>query len=132
MFKLKGTLKLKNDTVQVSDKFMKREFVVTDEDTMYPQDIQFQLTQDKCALIDHVNPGDVIEVSFNLRGKEWVNPKGETKYFNTLDAWRIESCATNPNNSAPIETPNPMSAKMDFDKQYPMPTGSNVEDELPF
>ncbi|MFT5450583.1 MAG: hypothetical protein ACI9N9_000060 [Enterobacterales bacterium] len=90
MFKLTGTVKLINDTVQVSEKFSKREFVINDASSMYPQDIMFQSVQDKCSMLDGIIEGETVEVSFNLRGREWVSPTGEVKYFNTLDAWRIE------------------------------------------
>lgn len=90
MYKLTGTLKVVNDTVIVSDKFSKREFVVTDNSSQYPQEISFQSTQDKCAILDQFTTGDIVEVSFNLRGREWINPQGEAKYFNSLEAWRIE------------------------------------------
>ena len=90
MFKLTGTLKVANPTQVISEKFSKREFVITDESEKYPQDIQFQLTQDKCNLLDGIAPGSKLEVSFNLRGREWHSPAGEVKYFNTLEAWRIE------------------------------------------
>jgi hypothetical protein len=90
MFKLTGSVKMVGNTVQVSEKFSKREFVVTDASGMYPQDIMFQATQDKCALLDGYQAGDQVEVSFNLRGREWTSPAGEVKYFNTLEAWRIE------------------------------------------
>ena len=90
MFKLTGTLKVLNPTVQVSEKFSKREFVVTESSSMYPQDIMFQLTQDKCSLLDGYNVNDQVEVSFNLRGREWTSPQGEVKYFNSLDAWRLD------------------------------------------
>jgi len=87
---IKGKLKLKGNEQAVSDRFRKREFVLLDDSTQYPQYISFQLTQDKCSLIDPVNPGDEITVSFNLRGREWKSPQGEIKYFNSLEAWRIE------------------------------------------
>ena len=90
---IKGKLKLKGNEQVVSDRFRKREFVLTDDSTQYPQYISFQLTQDKCALLDAVNPGDEITVSFNLRGREWKSPQGEIKYFNSLEAWRIEKNA---------------------------------------
>lgn len=89
-YQFNGVLKVKNDTVQVSEKFSKREFVVTDNTSQYPQDVMFQLTQDKCALLDSIQINDQIVVSFNLRGREWTSPQGEVRYFNTLDAWRIE------------------------------------------
>lgn len=88
-----GILKLKNDTQQVSDKFKKREFVITDNSSQYPQHVLFQLTQDKCNLLDQYGVGSEIKVHFNLRGREWTNPQGEVKYFNSLEAWRIEGGA---------------------------------------
>lgn len=84
-----GILKEKFETKTVSDKFKKREFVVTiDGTTPYPQHISCQLTQDKVDLINTVNIGDEVEVHFNLRGREWNGPQG-VKYFNTIEAWRI-------------------------------------------
>ena len=92
---MKGKVKVVGSTVAISEKFSKREFVVVDDTNMYPQDIQFQLTQDKCNLIDSLTIGDEVEVSFNLNGREWVNPKGESKFFNTLDVWKISKIGSN-------------------------------------
>lgn len=90
MPEVKGTVKVKNDTVVVSEKFRKRDFVVTiDETTPYPQHVSFQATQDKCDVLDNINVGDVVNVSYNLNGREWNGPT-ETKYFNTLVAWQIK------------------------------------------
>ena len=91
MFKLNGFVKVINPTVQVSEKFSKREFVITDNSSQYPQDIMFQLAQDKCDLINPFTEGQEVEVSFNLKGRMWLSPVGEEKYFNTLEAWRIDS-----------------------------------------
>jgi hypothetical protein len=90
MFKITGTIKVMNPTVQVSEKFSKREFVLTENTSQYPQDVLFQAVQDRCALLDTINVGEQVEVSFNLRGREWTSPQGDVKYFNSLDAWRIE------------------------------------------
>src|SRR4051812_42951723 len=85
-----GTLKAKFDTQKVSDRFQKREFILTTEaNTPYPQHVSFQVTQDKCAMLDQFREGDEIKIQFNLRGREWNGPQG-VKYFNTLEAWRIE------------------------------------------
>ena len=75
----------------ISEKFKKREFVITDESSQYPQHVLFQLIQDKTSLIDQYKEGDEITVHFNLRGREWASPSGEVKYFNSLEAWRIEA-----------------------------------------
>tara|TARA_R110000803_G_scaffold74903_4_gene139111 strand:+ start:24414 stop:24761 length:348 start_codon:yes stop_codon:yes gene_type:complete len=91
MFTLKGKLIVKGAEQQISEKFKKREFVVQDDSSQYPQVISFQLVQDKCSLLEAYNEGDEISVNFNLRGREWVSPKdGTTKYFNSLEAWKIE------------------------------------------
>src|SRR5687767_958852 len=90
MLTFKGTLKLLFDTQQVSEKFRKREFVMMETGSPYPQEIQFQLVQEKVELLEGYQPGDEIEVSFNLRGRAWTNPKdGVTRYFNSLDVWKI-------------------------------------------
>ena len=85
-----GTLKAKFDTQKVSDRFSKREFILTTEgNTPYPQHVSFQVTQDKCNLLDQFHEGEELKIQFNLRGREWNGPQG-IKYFNTLEAWRIE------------------------------------------
>lgn len=129
MFKLSGTLKVINDTTPVTEKFTKREFVLTDSSGMYPQDILFQLTQDKCSLLDGYQVGEQVDVSFNLRGREWKNPQGEVKYFNSLEAWRIEKIAQGMPQGGPssmsMETPMPVN----------MPSSSlddSEDDDLPF
>ncbi|HTB07559.1 MAG TPA: DUF3127 domain-containing protein [Bacteroidia bacterium] len=91
MFELNGIVKLKRDEQKVSDSFKKREFVVTDNSSQYPQHILFQLTQDRCRLLDNVNVGDDVKVSFFIRGREWTGKDGgAVKYFTSLDAYRVE------------------------------------------
>jgi hypothetical protein len=76
-------------TQVVSEKFSKREFVV-ETPSQYSQQILFQLTQDKCSLLDGLQVGQEVDVHLNIRGKSWTNPQGEVKYFNTLEAWKID------------------------------------------
>jgi hypothetical protein len=85
-----GKLLVKYDAQQVSEKFKKREFVLKDDSSQYTQYILLQLTQDKCDLIDKYQIEDELKVSINIRGREWKSPQGEVKYFNTLEAWRVE------------------------------------------
>jgi len=89
-YKITGTLKVIKDVRQVSDSFKVREFVITDNSGMYPQEILFQMTQDRCDLLNGFNVNDFVDVTFNIRGREWTNPQGEVRYFNSLDAWRID------------------------------------------
>ena len=88
---IKGILKAKFETVQVSEKFKKREFVLTIEPSSpYPQHVSFQLAQDKVSLLDSYGIGEEITVHFNLKGREYQDQNTlVTKYFNTIEAWKI-------------------------------------------
>lgn len=90
MFNITGTIKVISPEQQVSEKFKKREFVITDNSSQYPQHLTFQLTQDKCSLMNNYKEGDEVKVYFNLRGREWKTREGELKYFNSLEAWKVE------------------------------------------
>jgi hypothetical protein len=94
MFNITGTLKAKYAEQQVSERFRKRDFVLTDNSSQYPQYITFQLVQDRCTLVEPFSEGDEIRVFFNLRGREWKAPAGDVKYFNTIEAWKIEPVQT--------------------------------------
>jgi hypothetical protein len=84
-----GKVKVVGTEQQVSATFKKRELVVT-TDEQYPQTIMIEFAQDKCDLLNACAVGEEVKVSINLRGREWVNPQGETKYFNSLQGWRVE------------------------------------------
>lgn len=84
-----GKIKVVGNTIQVSEKFSKRELVVT-TDEQYPQHILVEFAQDKCDLLNGYSVGQAVKVSINLRGREWVNPQGESKWFNSIQGWRIE------------------------------------------
>ncbi len=122
-----GRVKVINAEQQVSATFKKRELVVT-TDEQYPQIIMIEFTQDKTDLLNNYAPGEEVKVSINLRGREWVNPQGETKYFNSLQGWRIEKVqAGAPQQSQ--QTP-PMPAATAFE-----PAANFTEeehDDLPF
>jgi len=84
------------DTKQVSERFTKREFVIELADNpKYPQMVLFQLTGDRCAQLDELRVGDPVRIDFSLRGREWRNPQGEVKYFNSLDCWKVELAQNN-------------------------------------
>ena len=86
---VKGKVKVVNDTQEVSASFKKRELVVT-TDEQYPQHILIEFAQDKCSLLDNIQINEEVTVYINLRGREWVNPQGETKYFNQIQGWKID------------------------------------------
>ncbi|TMM32367.1 DUF3127 domain-containing protein [Polaribacter aestuariivivens] len=101
-----GKIKLIGDVQTFgSNGFRKRELVVT-TDEQYPQMIMIEFVQDKCDLLNNYSVGQDVKVSINLRGREWINPQGEAKYFNSVQGWRIENLsqgATNQGNLPPVD-----------------------------
>lgn len=112
-FELSGKLDSIGETIEVTDKFKKREFVLYVENESNPQysdHIKFELSQDNCSKLDNVDAGDLIKVGFNVSGRKYISKKdGSIGYFNSLRAWRIESGGSaapeQPQNNAP-ETGN--------------------------
>lgn len=99
-FKMKGVLKIINPSVQVSEKFTKREFVLNEPHDQWPQDILFQLTQKNVDVLDKFVEGQEVEVSFRLRGREYNG-----KYFNNIEAWRVEPIGEMPT-ATPVKEDN--------------------------
>ena len=118
-FKTSGKIYAMSEAQQVTERFRKREFVVElAENPRYPQFVQFQLTGDRCENLDGFEVGDEVDVEFSLRGREWKSPKGELKYFNSLDVWALERSG----------------GARDRDDQTPLPDGppQGMDDEIPF
>ena len=89
-FETTGKIHALFDAAQVTERFRKREFVLEMSDNpQYPQYVMFQLTGDRCENLDGFEVGQDVRVEFNLRGREWHSPRGETKFFNSLDVWTI-------------------------------------------
>jgi len=86
-FETEGTVHKIFETESKSETFKTREFVIRHEG-QYPQFIKFQLTQDRCDIINGVNEGEKLKVYFDLRGREW-----NEKYFTNLNAWKVEKVA---------------------------------------
>ena len=115
---LEGKIKMIGETTTFgSNGFRKRELVIT-TDEQYPQHILIEFVQDKCDLLNSYKEGDGVKVHINLRGREWINPQGEVKYFNSIQGWRVED-------SGSSEPQNPT-------QQQPEPIGAETGDEIPF
>lgn len=88
---IQGKIHAAFEAAQVTERFRKREFVLELEGaSRYPQYVQFQLTGDRCDVLDGFEPGQEVKVEFSLRGREWTSPKGEVRYFNSLEVWSVD------------------------------------------
>lgn len=106
-----------------SNGFRKREVVVTTEE-QYPQHILVEFVQDKCDLLNNFSVGQPVKIGVNLRGREWVNPQGETKYFNSVQGWRIENLTSQPQGGGAVPPADQFEPANDLnDEDY---------DDLPF
>jgi len=87
---VKGILHVKGERQQRSEKFSTRPFTIKVMEDKYEQFITFELVNDRTDMIDPFGVGEEITVSFNLKGRQWKSPQGEVKYFNTLEAWKVQ------------------------------------------
>jgi hypothetical protein len=112
------------DTQQVKDTFRKREFVLEMQDGNYPQHIKFQLTQDRCDLLDRFQIGQEVTVFFNLRGRPFTNREGQEVFYTNIEAWRMQAGA--PSSTAPAQT--------DYSQITPPPSSASTTtfDDVPF
>lgn len=125
---INGTIKVVGKTQDVSDKFRKRELVITEPGGQRPQHIPVEFTQDRCGLLDGYNPGDEVTVMCYVNGREWTGRDGVTKYFLSLSGNRIERSGAAPaaggraggHQAAPPPT------------MADMPAAGSDDDDLPF
>ena len=109
----------------MTETFRKREFLVEYADNpQYPEFIKFELVQDRCDLLDDFKVGQEVEVHFNLRGRKWTDPKGEVKYFNSLQAWRIDPVSS--------EAPSPGGDPGASEEPAWLNADNGDDDDLPF
>jgi single-strand DNA-binding protein len=98
-FEIQGKLHKVFPSENKSGGFQAREFVIEVERGQYSQLIKFQLTQERCDLIESYSEGEEIQVSFDLRGREW-----DGKYFINLNAWRLNR----PSSTEKTDSPKPI------------------------
>ncbi|MBK7872995.1 MAG: DUF3127 domain-containing protein [Saprospiraceae bacterium] len=120
-FEIEGKLHKVFDTENKTSSFQAREFVIEIADGNYSQFVKFQLVQDRCALVDNLKEGEIIKVSFDLRGREW-----QGKYFTNLNAWRVEQAQAATAKSAPPA----VEGTGDFPSATDEP--ASFDDDLPF
>ena len=126
-FEIIGKLIAKYDTVNRTESFRTREFVVEKSEEINNRTIvnyvKFQCVQDKTSMVDSVNIGDNVKVLFNIKGSKWEKD-GKTNYITNLDAWKIEQLLK----VAPV-------SQIDNEYMEPLDTFSSTAsdgDDLPF
>lgn len=110
-FEITGRLVAVYDTVQRTETFKTREFVIEKSDDLggriITNYIKFQCIQDRTNLPDGKTLGDEVKVYFNIKGTKWVKD-GRENYITNLDAWRLEQIklgATESTEMPPTYTP---------------------------
>ncbi|MES2921970.1 MAG: DUF3127 domain-containing protein [Verrucomicrobiota bacterium] len=133
MYETAGKMKWIGTTQTFPSGFSKREFVVTTAHDKYPQDIKFDMVKDKCPLLDGFELGQDVQVSFDIRGREYNG-----KYFVDLSCWKLQAADGAPTgpgkaSSEPSRRPGPSSASAE---PSPADLRSNSDfdddDESPF
>lgn len=139
--KVAGTIIDRMETQQISATFRKREIAVQTAE-QYPQTLLVQFTGDRCDILNSYPEGTEVEIDINLRGRSWTNPQGETKYFNTIEGWRITRTGNQaaPNNGSAVDAymanraPQTQTPAAAFGNptEFPVAANENDFDDLPF
>lgn len=122
-FEITGKLVAKFDTINRTETFKTREFVIEKSEDIggriITNYVKFQSVQDKTSLPDKFNIGDEIKVSFNIKGSKWTKD-GKENYITNLDAWRMETVKLS--QSSETATTN----------TFDTPAPEDIVDDLPF
>jgi len=118
------------DTVQISDSFKKREFVLEYADNpQYPELLKFECIQDKCAILDSFSVGQEVTVSLNLKGRKWTDPQGNVKYFTSLQAWKVQQAGAQ---QAPPQQSQATTPSASQPSQEIFSADDDSQEDLPF
>lgn len=127
---IQGKIHATFDASQITERFRKREFVLELEAaSRYPQYVMFQLTGDRCDALDGFEPGHEVAVEFSLRGREWTSPKGEVRFFTSLEVWSIDRVGEGETPSAKSGTGAGATGAAGSSNEPPPPTD---DDDIPF
>lgn len=99
-YELTGKIKLIQEAKTFDSGFTKREMVVVVEDGKYPQEINLEFVQDKVQLLENLQPGQDVTVTFDIRGREYNG-----RYFNNLQGWKIDDAGDAPGFAAAVPAP---------------------------
>jgi hypothetical protein len=116
-YDLTGKIKLIQDPKTFDSGFTKREMVVIVEDGKYPQEINIEFVQDKAVLLDSLQPGQEVTVTFDIRGREYNG-----RYFNNLQGWKIVTA----------EEQSTQSDVMNSSEAYRSAPAGIMDDDIPF
>ncbi len=127
---VQGRIHATFEAAQVTERFRKREFVLELEAaSRYPQYVMFQLTGNRCDALDGFEPGHEVAVEFSLRGREWTSPKGEVRFFNSLEVWSIDRVGDGETSSSDGGPSGGATAASSPSDDPPPPTD---DDDIPF
>jgi len=127
---IQGKIHATFEAAQITERFRKREFVLELEAaSRYPQYVMFQLTGNRCDALDAFEAGQEVAVEFSLRGREWTSPKGEVRFFNSLEVWSIDRVGEGEGGSDGATSTGAASGAAPSGDEPPPPTD---DDDIPF
>jgi len=131
---LKCKFKQQNDVVERGTFKSRKVWVIDDENADYPQTLEVEVAQDKVNLFNNFRPGQPLTMSINLRGREWTNPQGEVKVFNTLQCWKVTSDVTDQQEEeeAPTMKAAPKKKAGNIEKKFEEEYINSLGGDLPF
>jgi len=115
------------ETVGKDGNFQKRQVVIDDGDAKYPQQIPFEVVQDKCPLLDDFAVDENVRIFYNMRGREYERRDGGRGWFLNLSVWRMEHLDDNAREGTqePAQAPN-------APEPDTTPEKGEIDEDIPF
>jgi len=86
---IKGAIHLIEQTQEIGEKGFKKRLLVVKTDSEWKNLVPIEFTKDNVDLLDKFSEGDEVVVGINIGGQAWEGKDGVTKYFPSINGWRI-------------------------------------------
>lgn len=113
---------------KTGNQWEKVELVVTEAAEKYPNEMLFTAFNDKLQLFQGMNIGDMVDVDYDSRVRDWTDSKGNARKSLELTLYKIQRVGqAGQTTPAPAQLPNQA-----MPTQQPINFNDSQDDGLPF
>lgn len=87
---VEGNVHFKSELEFIGANQLKKQILVVQTDGEFSQKIPIDFIKDKTDLLNNIQVGQKVKVSVNIRGNEYVDKQGNTRFGLNFQGWRIE------------------------------------------
>ena len=85
-----GKVYFKSDVELIGTNQMQKQILVVETDVQYPQKIPVEFIKEKVDLLNNIQIGQQVKVNVNIRGNEYQDRNGVTRFGLSFQGWSIK------------------------------------------